>query len=490
MASSGSGTAADALPCAEILALSRDPLALFTPDARIRAANPAFARTFAAIEEFTRPGTGFNLFLDEAARHGILSKTVCSSLRLLEERLATGADPAGGGQEVEATLPPDQTFAIALAPTTDEGFAMVISPAEDRAGAAQSEREVEELMTKVLEACPTSLTMARIGDGQILYRSPAATELLGKGRDSRVHFARREERADFVTTLLPDARVDDMRIRGRRPDGSEFPAAISARLIDYRGEEVVVSSMTDLTEEIALQDEVARQRAQIFQAEKMSALGELLAGVAHELNNPLSIVVGNALILQEENLETPIQNRVGKLSDAAERCVKIVRTFLSMARDRPLEIAPTPFDALVSTAIDAFRAGEQGPGLQITLDLADDLPDVAVDEVQIVQVLTNLLINAEAAMADAGTGGTVTLSGDASRDGRIVRLRVRDDGPGVPPDIAGRIFDPLFTTKSAGKGTGVGLALCHRIMTAHGGSIVLETGQRRGAGFVLEIPAA
>ena len=113
---------------------------------------------------------------------------------------------------------------FSLKATADDGFALRVT--RDAVGISEEERELEHLMTKVLEACPTCLTMARIGDGQILYRSPEATALLGKGFNSREHFALRDERADFITELLPNSRVDDMRITARRIDGTPFPASI------------------------------------------------------------------------------------------------------------------------------------------------------------------------------------------------------------------------------------------------------------------------
>ncbi len=473
-----------ALPADELIGLSTDPIALFDPDGLLRTTNRGFQTAFRPMAEFLRPGTPWSLLLNEVQRHGVLPDEVCHALRLIEERLM---DSAAELPSVQATLSGGEAAEIRLTATSDAGFAMVLGPGQgDRSD--RSEREVEQLMAKVLEACPASLTMARIGDGQILYRSPAATELLGKGRNSMDHFALRAERADFITALLPDARVDDMRVTGRRADGSDFPAAISARVIDYRGEEVVVSTMDDLTEEIAIQGELARQKDQVFQAEKMSALGELLAGVAHELNNPLSIIVGNAHILLEEEVDEALLARVGKLSDAAERCVRIVKTFLSMARDRPLEVAPVATRGLIDVAIEAYRAGQTNSDLTIDVDVPDDLPVLLIDEVQITQVLSNLLINADHAIADHGGEGRIRIS--ARSLGSRVQIRMTDDGPGVPGDIAGRIFDPLFTTKSGGKGTGVGLALCHRIAVAHGGSIALDLTYTKGARFLIELPVS
>ena len=118
------------------------------------------------------------------------------------------------------------------------------------------------------------------------------------------------------------------------------------------------------------------------------------------------------------------------------------------------------------------------------------LPDLMIDEVQMVQVLSNLLTNADHAIADSDRAGTIDIGARPGPRPGLVRLELADNGPGVPVDIAGRIFDPLFTTKAGGKGTGVGLALCHRIVAAHGGKIALMTRAPDGARFVIDLPAA
>ncbi len=477
-------TVATAIPSTELLGLFPEPTALFDSEGRLAVANPAFGKIFGPVEQFIRPGTPWDILLAEVERKHILSPKACGDLRLVEEALLI---QPGEVPKVETTLSNGTQAEIVLSALSDGGFAMRL----DLSGQGDQEGgDIEQVMATVLEACPTSLTMARIGDGQILYRSPSATELLGKGLNSHDHFARREERADFVTTLLPDARVDDMRITGRKSDGSEFSASISARLIDYRGEDVVVYSILDLSDEIAMQSELARQKDLIFRAEKMSALGELLAGVAHELNNPLSIVVGNMLILKEEELDPSILGRVDKVSEAAERCVRIVRSFLAMARDRPLELSAVSPAMLADAAVDSFYAGTEETGVDVVSVVGEDLPDLWVDETQIVQVLTNLFANASQAIVEAGIGDRISVEAQAADAPGFLRFSVRDNGPGVPADIAERIFDPLFTTKSAGKGTGVGLALCNRIIASHGGTISLQQVADGGACFVLDLPIA
>lgn len=466
----------------EILAFTNEPWAVFGTEAQLVHVNEPFRRLFPRLEVYLVPGTPWSMLLSEAVRQDVLSSAGADQLSRAEEGLT---DPAAPASELEAETSAGP-FRFALKATSDGGFALRLTGTHS--GHGPTDGELEHLMARVLEACPTCLTMARIGDGQILYRSPEATALLGKGFNSREHFALREERADFITELLPNARVDDMRITARRADGSPFQAAISARLIDYRGEDVIVSSMVDLTDELKMRDELDRQRQRVFRSEKMSALGEVLAGVAHELNNPLSIIVGNAQLLAEDGVEGPAQKRVVRVADAAERCVSIVRAFLSMARDRPLRLEEIRPADLLQTAKDAFEASGTTE-IEVGIVSAPDLPDLSVDEVQIVQVLTNLMVNAEHALG-AQPDARIALHASAVPDGRTVRIRVSDNGPGIPADVAPRIFDPLFTTKDAGKGTGIGLALCHRIIVAHGGSIELDQSAERGASFVIELPAA
>lgn len=465
----------------DFFALTEEAVAVFDEEGAMVFASKRIRQILGRLEGVLSPGTPFALVLSEAVRQGVISEADALQLSLIEEQLETGGAPVVHG----ALDTPNGRFIATLVATRENGFALRFSDAD--AELDDETRELEQLMAKVLEACPTCLIMARIGDGQILYRSPEATALLGKGFNSREHFARREERADFITALLGNARVDDMRITALRGDGATFEAVIAARLIDYRGEDVIVASIHDLTEELALRHELDLQRQQVFRSEKMSALGEVLAGVAHELNNPLSIVVGNAQLLSEDGLEGPSLKRAERVSEAAERCVSIVRAFLSMARERPLELERSSAKQLLETAEDAFTAADERH-IEIVTSVEEDLPDLNVDEVQLVQVFTNLMTNAAQAM-EGQANARIALSALRARQAGFVQFRVKDNGPGIAADVAQRIFDPLFTTKAIGKGTGLGLALCHRIIVGHGGRLELEQSDAPGASFVIELPA-
>lgn len=469
----------------ELVGFLSEGVAIFDAEGRLRLANRSFQDMYRNIADVLQPGVPWNIFLREAVNRGVMPAPVGQRLDEMESALPDGDDrndtvqmPSGKGQVV----------ALRLGQTSDGGFVLTQIARQVQSDESNAAREAEMLLRKVLEACPASLTMSRVADGQIIYRSPAATEQLGSAKSSFAHFAHREERADFVTLLLPDARVDNMRLTCLRANGEEFPAEISARLIDYRGEDVIVANIEDLTDELAVKAKMDRQKEQLFQSEKLSALGELLAGVAHELNNPLSIIVGNAEFLHEEVDDPGLQKRVGKLTQAAHRCVRIIRSFLSLARQEPLDLKPVDLTRLIDSAIEAVSGDAEPTGIRLSSSCGADCPDVIADEVQLTQVVINLLTNALQAMNDAQVGTEINIS--STWGAGTMTVRVQDDGPGISDAIKTRIFDPLFTTKDASKGTGVGLAYCQRIIVAHKGQIRLESTGPSGATFSVELPLA
>jgi signal transduction histidine kinase len=459
-------------------------LAVFDQEDTLVLCNEAFRACNPLVADLVAPGVLWDVLLRESVARGALTYETRDRIERLGLRVANG----------EGQVPPMEygslsgcVYEIAMRRTSAGGLVVSQRDITERRRYEESEREAEALLGKVLEACPANLVMSRVGDGRIIYRSPAATQQLGAIRNFQDHFALRDDRADFVTALLPDGRVDDMRVTARRPDGSEFPCLLSARLIDYRGDDVVVSSSVDISKEIALRRTLAEQREQIFQAEKMSALGELLAGVAHELNNPLSVVVGHAMMMREEASDPDMLRRIDTIGVAAERCTRIVKSFLAMAREQPVRLAPMDLKETLELAVDALQQGADGLATPVELDIPEGLSPVLGDAHQIAQVVINLLTNADQAIRASGVGDAIRIVVRACEG--AAEFRVIDNGPGVPEAIRNRIFDPLFTTKDVGQGTGIGLAFCHRVVGAHGGSIRLEA-TPEGASFVVVLPAA
>jgi two-component system NtrC family sensor kinase len=224
----------------------------------------------------------------------------------------------------------------------------------------------------------------------------------------------------------------------------------------------------------------------LHQSEKMAALGSLLSGVAHELNNPLSIVIGNALLLAEETEGLPLAERAQRVQAAAERCGRIVRSFLAMARQRKAERRPTTVRALVDDTLQLLAYTLRTSGVTVEQDIAPDLPTLTCDPDQIIQVLTNLLINARHVLEERPQPRRVRLT--ARADAEWAQIEVADNGSGVAEAIRSRIFDPFFTTKPAGSGSGIGLAVSRGMVEAHGGSLSLAPADGEGARFVIRLP--
>jgi two-component system NtrC family sensor kinase len=226
----------------------------------------------------------------------------------------------------------------------------------------------------------------------------------------------------------------------------------------------------------------------LHQSEKLAALGSLLAGVAHELNNPLAIVVTQAVLLREKGTDAATIARAEKIEAAASRCARIVKSFLSIARQRPISRGPVKLDAVVQAALDLTVYGLRSNGVAVSVDIPSDLPEVMGDADQLGQVCMNLIVNALHALQT--TDGPRKLRVTAAADKDEVRLTFADNGPGVPNTIKSRIYDPFFTTKPVGTGTGIGLSLCQSIVRQHEGSLALQDTPDGGATFILTLPLA
>jgi len=236
------------------------------------------------------------------------------------------------------------------------------------------------------------------------------------------------------------------------------------------------------------QTERRRLEEQLIQSAKMSAIGQLIAGVAHDLNNPLASVVGFADFLVEETEPPPaIREPLEAIRQEAERAAGIVRNLLQFARRHEQERLAQPVLPILQATIPLLQNQLTAWLIDVELWLDDDLPDVVVDRNQIQQVFVNLLTNAAQAIRTAGTGTKIRIGVARWLDG--VAVTIEDDGPGVPEDIADRVFEPFFTTKAEGEGTGLGLSISQGIIKEHGGHITYVTSTLGGAGFRVELPA-
>ena len=384
-------------------------------------------------------------------------------------------------------------FSYSSQPTRQGGAVISLSEISARKEMERALRESEAAVRQLLEASPVPLTLSRLSDGQIIYESPAAQQLFGSDDGDR-HGATLWRGIDgepsprYLEDLHRDGMIENVEMEFRRRDGSSFWAALSAKLIELMGEEMIVSSAFDLTEWRAVEAEMARQREALHQSEKLGALGQLLASVAHELNNPLSVLVGQAVLLKETTTDASVQARAERIGKAADRCARIVRTFLAMARQQPRESTPTDPNSLIETALEVTGYALRASGIDVSVFLGKGLPPVLVDPDQMTQVFTNLIVNAEQVLREIDGPRRLRLTSRYLRQSNQIVFKIKDSGPGVPEEIRRRIFEPFFTTKGVGEGTGIGLAICHRILESHGGKIKIEQTPGGGATFVVRLP--
>jgi signal transduction histidine kinase len=225
-------------------------------------------------------------------------------------------------------------------------------------------------------------------------------------------------------------------------------------------------------------------------AEKLSLMGRIVAGVTHELNNPLTAVVGYSelIALEKGSVKPETAEDLEKIRKEALRCRTIVQGLTAFSRQRSSEKTLLSLEALLNEAVALSAYALRKSGLAVRLEMAPDLACVRGDPQQLQQVLLSLVVNAEEAMLGSGRRGFISVA--AKTSGSSVRMVVDDQGPGVPRKLRKRIFEPFFTTKPVGQGTGLGLSLSHGIVQEHGGRLWVEDAPRGGARFVIELPAA
>ncbi|PYM39593.1 MAG: hypothetical protein DME17_00695 [Candidatus Rokuibacteriota bacterium] len=242
-----------------------------------------------------------------------------------------------------------------------------------------------------------------------------------------------------------------------------------------------------------LQGEIAERRRteeSLRQTEKLAAMGAVLAGVAHELSNPLSVVTVQVELLRQAIGNGPLAVRAEKIARAAERCVRIVRNFLALVRRHPPERDEVRLNEVIREAVELLGYSLRVDDVEVRLDLAPDLPVLWADPHQLHQVVVNLITNAHHAMRERPLARRLTLTTRHDLPGERLRFDVTDTGRGVPPELYTRIFEPFFTTKAPGHGTGLGLPLCRGIIEAHGGTIQMESRPEHGTVFRIELPLA
>ncbi len=381
------------------------------------------------------------------------------------------------------------------------GHQSIIRDITDRKRAERALRESEERLRLLIEASPVGIMIAQ--HGMYTYVNPAfvamfgcedATDLVGQPIGSVLA---PEDRQLFTERVLSYVTSDGgpssyHQLKGqRRPEGT-VDLAVWLTSFAHGGTPALLGFFVDVSEERAL-------KALLLQAQKMEALGTLAGGIAHDFNNILYAIIGyTELTLDEMPPGSKAHSNLGQVLVAAHRAKDVVTQILAFSRQGEEERKPVDISPIVKETIKFMRASIPAT-IQIRRNVAGDVGTVMADPTQIHQVLMNLCTNAAHSMREIGGELVVSLSQVCQEEGITVacgdivpgshlRLAVSDTGTGMPPEVVERIFEPYFTTKKAGEGTGLGLSVVHGIVRSHGGDIVVHSEPGKGTTFEVFLP--
>ncbi len=235
-------------------------------------------------------------------------------------------------------------------------------------------------------------------------------------------------------------------------------------------------------------EEIRTAHEQLIQSEKLASLGQLISSIAHEINNPLTPIIGySQRLLIQPGIDEKEKRSLELIHSSAQRVAKIIEKLLSFSRKYKPERTYEDINLLIEQSLEFREYQLKLENIKIVKDLDPELPKTMVDPHQIQQVFTNIILNAEQAMSESQDHGRLKV-GTKIKKNNIIEISFSDDGPGIPKEYIGKVFDPFFTTKDPGKGTGLGLAVAYGIINEHGGEIHVSSDEGKGTTFVIELP--
>ncbi|MBU0481076.1 MAG: response regulator [Proteobacteria bacterium] len=347
------------------------------------------------------------------------------------------------------------------------------------------------------------MSLTSLQDGSFLMVNPAFCEMLGFTEEELlsikhanvVHPGDLGEHNSHFTCLVKGKAVSaNYELRYRNKSGETLWALVGSFLLndDNGSQQYLVTHIQDITR-------VRHLELQLRQAQKLEAIGTLAGGIAHDFNNILAAILGFTSMARDDISESnPARYQLDEVIKAGNRAKDLVKHILTFSRQSDLQRNPMLPDELVNEALDLLRASLPAT-IEIQRNIASDIGTIMADSTQIHQVIMNLCTNASHAMDENGGILGVTLdrvemsAADLAEDkgllpGPFVRIRITDTGTGIAPDIIDRIFEPYFTTKEVGKGSGLGLAVVHGIVKTHGGKITVESEPGKGTAFTIYFP--
>jgi two-component system, NtrC family, sensor kinase len=328
-------------------------------------------------------------------------------------------------------------------------------------------------------------------DARVLHANPSAVALLGAPDEEALVgmklFGQADEGNAQLVDLMDVLNAGEKVIRDfswQGPFGNEVNCECTCVPLESAEESGGAPRMLLYMRDI---NERRMREKELLRAEKLAALDNMIAGVAHELNNPLVVVLGYTEMLLTEQLESGVRSRLAAVNEYAERCRKIVERLLSFSTPHLTPKVPTSLNELLREAEQLCAYQMRVAGITLSLSLDDAVPLIPLQEREVQRVFLSIIMNAAYALKLVHDRPR-TLEISSKLLGKFVRVTFKDNGPGVPEEIRDKIFDPFFTTKDIGEGMGMGLSVAYGIMQQHNGRVQLEPSTGVGASFSLDIP--
>jgi PAS domain S-box-containing protein len=292
-----------------------------------------------------------------------------------------------------------------------------------------------------------------------------------------------DERPRAFKIIAKDMFEQDLRqtheFRVMTKDGREVWISGGGTRVMHQGKLMGLASFIDITEQ-------KQQNERLMLTDRLASIGELAAGAAHELNNPLTSIIGFSQLIMEKDIPDDIRQDMTFIYSEAQRAAGVTKNLLAFARKHKPVKRLNQINTIIEDMLKLRAYEHKIKDIEVYKQLASDLPESMIDYFQMQQVFFNIVINAEYFMIEAHDRGTLTIT--TEKQNGTVRISFADDGPGISPENLSQIFNPFFTTKETGKGTGLGLSICHGVVSEHGGQIYARNQPGEGATIFVELP--
>ena len=369
------------------------------------------------------------------------------------------------------------------------GIVSIIDEITERKRLEQALKESEERYRTLVETASTAI-IALDEKGKIILYNPSA---------EKIFLYSKPELADItMLSLIDEINVDvsfldnligtTTELSGVNKNGVKFPIEITLSKCIIEGKNIYTAIILDITERKDLQN-------QLIQSTKLAAIGELISGVTHEVNNPIAVVMGySEMLLGETKIDEETKKVIKIIFSESKRAGKVLQNMLSFARQNTPNKEPVILNNIIDATLELADFDLRKNTIKVIKKFDVNLPYILGESNQLQQVFLNLLINAQQAIADNGSEGTITIetskeiTGEPNRGNGYVSVTLSDDGPGIPKKILDKIFDPFFTTKPEGVGTGLGLSVSLGIIKDHNGNIEVKSVKNEGTSFNIQFP--